>query len=123
MLRRVSRIRFAALGLLLVACPDEQKPEIGATDAAGLTPTTHPITSTKTATVGATEAPPRRDVVKPPPSPTCEGAPKWVSQPPCVKDGFLYGAGEFESEAMTHLARATAASRARKRLALALGAH
>jgi hypothetical protein len=61
--------------------------------------------------------------VEPHPPAACASAPKWVSQPPCIKDGFLYGAGEFASKVPTYLSRATASNRARKRLALALGAH
>jgi hypothetical protein len=113
----VFRFRYAACVVLLAGCPAEQ-PEIK-TDDAGLTPISHPITSTKTATTSAIVTP--THLVEPPVS--CSGAPKWVSQAPCLAGGFLYAAGELKTDSTTYVARSAAANRARKRLALALGAH
>jgi hypothetical protein len=124
MLRAV-RIRFtavvAASSLLLFACPREQKPEPSPQDS-GLVPITKTATTATTALV-TPPPPPPKDVVEPPPAETCPTAPKWTSTPPCVKSGFLYASGDFKSQSATALARSTAASRARKRLAMALGAH
>jgi hypothetical protein len=115
----VFRFRYAACVVVLAGCPAEQKPDIEAKDA-GSTPISRPITSTGTATVSAVDPPPQ-NVIEPPAA--CSGAPMWATQPPCTKDGFLYASGELQSESKTYAARSAVANRARKRLALALGAH
>jgi hypothetical protein len=128
MLRAVSRIGFAAFtafaSLLLTGCPDEPRPEIGGKDA-GVEPISHPTTSTKSSTIAVVE--PIEQVIEPPPpaakKPPCRNAPAWISRPPCVEDGYLYAAGAFRSKRANHLARNAAANRARRRIALALGAY
>jgi hypothetical protein len=125
MLRPVHRIRYAALcalGGILIACPAEPQLLVPSVDG-GTVAIAGTLTSTRTHTTHtATIA-----VVTPPPPPPsvgpCERAPKWVGRPPCVEDGFLYAAGELPSKSASFLARSTAANRARRRLAQAMGAH
>jgi hypothetical protein len=82
-------------------------------------------TATATAAVGAsqpaairTTTSSTRAAARPPKS--CDGAPSWIGRPPCAAGGFIYAAGEADGSVTS---RDTAATRARKRLALALGAH
>jgi hypothetical protein len=115
------RTRTIALAVALssVACKEERTPEPSVPDS-GLTPIQRTITATRTATTAVVAPPPPSHVV---PTEGCPTAPKWASTPPCVKDGFLYASGEHKSPATALLSRSAAASRARRRLATALGAH
>ncbi len=121
MLRPVLKLRHAALVAgcaLLVACPSEQ-PQPGGSDAETTSIGRSIVTSTRSATATGTTA--GKTTV--PPSTPCTAGPAWIGVSPCTQGGYLYGSGEFKGEATTYLARATAASRARKRIAQALGAH
>lgn len=108
-------IFFLFGALLLVGCP-EDKPAPKQQKAAPLTPASTHQAVTSTAAAAPTKAPPKGA-----PSGICQDKPKWIGRPPCVKDGYLYASGETTTAGGS--GRGEAATRARRALALALGAH